>query len=391
MRKMMWAAGTAAILVFASPVIAQENTALKDVADQYWSYQLDQYPEFASSLGVDDPIGRVSDASLEAEDARVAKAKLWLAQLDAIDTATLSEDDKTNFGILRRTLAEEIELNGYGQRTINFTNRGGWHQNFASMQNNLPFRNAQDYRTYINRLKQYAKVNDQSIAVANKALAGGYVQPCVSMEGYETSISGLLTDDPKASRFYQPFTRKRPESIDEATFASLADDASQTIQIIINPALKKHLAWYTKDYAPKCAKAPGISAQPGGAKYYDFRIRQMTTTAKTADEIHNIGLSEVKRIRAEMVEVAKEAGYDTREAFIEHLRTDPQYYAKTPEELMEKVARVNKIIDGKMPSIIGKLARLPYGIKEIPAETAEGTTTAYYNPGSPEVGIAGFY
>ncbi|MEQ8743942.1 DUF885 domain-containing protein [Parasphingorhabdus sp.] len=391
MRKMMWAAGTAAILVFASPVIAQDNTALKDVADQYWSYQLDQYPEFASSLGVDDPIGRVSDASLEAEDARVAKAKLWLAQLDAIDTATLSEDDKTNFGILRRTLAEEIELNGYGQRTINFTNRGGWHQNFASMQNNLPFRNAQDYRTYINRLKQYAKVNDQSIAVANKALAGGYVQPCVSMEGYETSISGLLTDNPKASRFYQPFTRKRPESIDEATFASLADDASQTIQIIINPALKKHLAWYTKDYAPKCAKAPGISAQPGGAKYYDFRIRQMTTTARTADEIHNIGLSEVKRIRAEMVEVAKEAGYDTREAFIEHLRTDPQYYAKTPEELMEKVARVNKIIDGKMPSIIGKLARLPYGIKEIPAETAEGTTTAYYNPGSPEVGIAGFY
>jgi len=391
MRKMIWAAGTAVMVVFANPVMAQDNSALKDIADQYWAYQLDQYPEFASSLGVDDPIGRVSDASLEAEDARVAKAKTWLAQLDAIDTKALSEDDKTNYGILRRTLAEEIEMNGYGQRTINFTNRGGWHQNFASMQNNLPFRNAQDYRTYINRLKQYAKVNDQSIAVANKALAGGYVQPCVSMEGYETSISGLLTDDPKKSRFYQPFTRKRPETIDEATFASLADEAADAIQTIIDPAVKQHLDWYTKDYAPKCAKTPGISAQPGGAKYYDFRIRQMTTTATTADEIHNIGLSEVKRIRAEMVEVAKEAGYDTREAFIEHLRTDPQYYAKTPEELMEKVARVTKTIDGKMPSIIGKLARLPYGIKEIPAETAEGTTTAYYNPGSPEVGIAGFY
>ncbi len=391
MRKMIWAAGTAVMVVLASPVMAQENSALKDIADQYWAYQLDQYPEFASSLGVDDPIGRVSDASLEAEDARVAKAKAWIARLDAIDTEALSEDDKTNYGILRRTLAEEIEANSYGQRTINFTNRGGWHQNFASMQNNLPFRNAQDYRTYINRLKQYAKINDQSIAVANKALAGGYVQPCVSMEGYETSISGLLTDDPKESRFYQPFTRKRPETIDQATFASLADEAADAIKTIIDPAVKQHLDWYTKDYAPKCAKSPGISAQPGGAKYYDFRIRQMTTTAKTADEIHNIGLSEVKRIRAEMVEVSKEAGYDTREAFIEHLRTDPQYYAKTPEELMEKVARVNKIIDGKMPSIIGKLARLPYGIKEIPAETAEGTTTAYYNPGSPEVGIAGFY
>ena len=391
MRKMIWAAGTAVMIAFATPVAAQENSALKDIVDQYWAYQLEQYPEFASSLGVDDPIGRVTDASLQAEDARVAKAKEWLARLDAIDTKTLSEEDKTNYGILRRTLVEQIEANGYGQRTINFTNRGGWHQSFASMQNNLPFRNTQDYQTYVNRLKQYARVNDQSIAVANQALAGGYVQPCVSMEGYETSISGLITEDPRESRFFEPFKRKVPEGMDPEEFEALAGSAMMTIGALINPALKKHLDWYTKEYAPKCAKAPGISAQPGGAKYYDFRIRQMTTTGKTADEIHKIGLSEVKRIRAEMVEVAKEAGYDTREAFIEHLRTDPQYYAKTPEELMEKVARVNKTIDGKMPSIIGKLARLPYGIKEIPAETAEGTTTAYYNPGSPDVGIAGFY
>jgi uncharacterized protein (DUF885 family) len=92
-----------------------------------------------------------------------------------------------------------------------------------------------------------------------------------------------------------------------------------------------------------------------------------------------------------MVEVAKKAGYPSREAFIAHLRTDPQYYAKTPEELMEKVARVTKIIDGKMPTLFGHLPRLPYGIREIPAETAEGTTTAYYNPGSPEIGISGTY
>ena len=377
--------------VYAQTDTSQKSTDLHMIIEAYWDYQLEQYPEFASSLGVDDRLGRVSDASLEAEDQRVAKAKVWLAQLAAIDTAALSEDDKTNHGILRRSLAEQIEANSYGQRTINFTNRGGWHQNFASMQNNLPFRNAQDYQTYVNRLKQYAKVNDQSIAVANQALAGGYVQPCVSMEGYETSISGLITDDARESRFFQPFTRKVPEGMDPEVFEGLAGSAMVTIDALINPALQKHYDWYTKDYAPKCAKAPGVSAQPGGAKYYDFRIRQMTTTTKSADEIHNIGLSEVARIRAEMVEVAKEAGYDTREAFIEHLRTDPQYYAKTPEELMEKVARMTKIIDGKMPSIIGKLARLPYGIKEIPAETAEGTTTAYYNPGSPDVGIAGYY
>jgi uncharacterized protein (DUF885 family) len=373
------------------PVQAQSNDQLKSIVDEYWAYQLDQSPVFASSLGIEDPLGRVSDRSLEAEGKRVEKAKIWLKELDKIDPATLSENDKTNYGILRRSLAEQVEAYGYGQRTINFTNRGGWHQSFASMQNNLPFRNKQDYQTYVNRLKKYATVNDQSIAVADQAIAGGYVQPCVSMVGYEKTISGLITDDPRESRFYKPFERTVPDGMDPEDFEGLAGSALMTIGSLITPALKKHLDWYNSKYAPNCQKNPGVSAQPGGDKYYDFRIRQMTTTNLSADEIHNIGLSEAARIRAEMVEVSKQAGYDTREAFIEHLRTDPKYYAKTPEELMEKVARVTKIIDGKMPSVIGKLARLPYGIKEIPAETAEGTTTAYYNPGSPDVGIAGFY
>lgn len=383
-------------LVISAPIRAEDNgnsksSELHQIIDDFWTYNLEQYPEFASSLGVNDPIGRVSDKSLEAEDKRVEKAQSWLKRLNKIKQDRLAEDDKTNFGILHRSLTEQIEANTYGQRTINFTNRGGWHQDFASMQNNLPFHNAQDYQTYVNRLKQYGSVHAQSIVVANQALKGGYVQPCVSMAGYETSISGLITDDPKVSRFYEPFKRAKPDGIDQADFDKLASSASEAITTVINPALKEHLDWYIKRYAPKCAENPGVSAQPGGEKYYDFRIRQMTTTEKTADEIHNIGLSEVARIRAEMVEVAKRAGFETREAFIADLRTNPKYYAKTPEELMEKVARVTKLIDGKMPSIIGKLARLPYGIKEIPAETAEGTTTAYYNPGSPDIAIAGYY
>jgi len=372
----------------------EENTdpaQLHRIIDEYWAHQMQQFPEFASTLGVEDPVGRVADRSLEAADRRAAKAQQWLQQLDSIDSDSLSKDDKTNFGILRRSLAESIEANRHGQRAINFNSLDSWHQSFASLQNNLPFRTEQNYQTYINRLQQYDQVSAQSIAVADQAIAGGYVQPCVAMIGYDTTISGLISDDPRNSRYYRPFTRKRPEAIDEATFAALASRAAAAISTVVTPALEEHLEWYTTEYAPNCATTAGVSAQPGGAAYYDFRVRQMTTTDKTADEIHNIGLAEVARIRAEMVEVSQAAGYDTREAFVEHLRTDPQYYAKTPEELMEKVARVTKIIDGKMPTIIGKLARLPYGIREIPAEIAEGTTTAYYNPGSPDVGVAGTY
>ncbi|MGV3480780.1 MAG: DUF885 domain-containing protein, partial [Sphingobium sp.] len=136
---------------------------------------------------------------------------------------------------------------------------------------------------------------------------------------------------------------------------------------------------------------PGISAQPGGAAYYAFRIRQETTTDLSADAIHRIGLSEVARIRAEMEGVAKRAGFASREAMIADMRTNPAYFAKTPEELLEKSARMAKTIDGMMPGLFGKVARLPYGIRAIPAETAERTTTAYYGPGSPVTGIAGTY
>ena len=270
---LIWALLSTAVA--STPLMAQspdtaKSTELHKIIDEFWAYTLDQYPAFASSLGVEDTKGRVSDASLEAEDKRVEKAKSWLKQLDTIDQASLSEDDKTNFGILHRSLAEQVEANSFGQRAINFTNRGGWHQSFASMQNNLPFRTAGNYRTYVNRLKQYYTVSKQSIAVADQALEGRYVQPCVSMVGYENSISGLITEDPRKSRFFEPFTKPKPDGIDAETFEGLAGSALATITSLINPALKEHLDWYKQNYAPNCAKSPGVSAQPGGDKYYDF-------------------------------------------------------------------------------------------------------------------------
>ncbi len=385
--------GIAAALLFtlSVPAIAAPADDLNTLIDDYWAYVLEQNPTLASSLDIADANGKVASYTLAAQDAQAKQAATFLKRLKAIDVAALSADEKVNYGILRRTLSQTVEGNSFGQRVINFTNRGGWHQNFAGLANNLPFRNAADYQSYNDRLKQYAKVNDEAIAVADQAIKGGYTLPCVAIENYEDSISGLIVDDVKTSRFYSPYSRKKPATMDAQTFADMAIQAENTINTVIRPALQKHYDWYVGSYKPACAKAPGISAQPGGDDYYAFRIKLMTTTDLSADEVHNIGLSEVARIRAEMETVAAKAGFDTREAFIEELRTNPKYYAKTPEELLEKVARVTKIIDGQMPSLFGRLPRLPYGIKEIPAEIAEGTTTAYYNPGSPEIGIAGNY
>ena len=390
MRKLFFG-GAVVALLFSTSAFADPASDLKSLVDSYWANVLKEAPIYASSLGIDTYADEVGDYTLAALDRRAASSAEFLKKLHAIPTADLSNAERVEYGIIDRTLRETVAGNALGQRSINFTTYSSWHQDFAGMANNLPFKNTADFASYNNRLKQYARVNDESIAVANVAIKGKYTLPCVSLSGYEKSISGLITVDERRSRFFAPYAGKRPEAVSKEAFDGFASQAIATINMGINPALKKHLNWYLKSYKPACASSPGVSAQPGGAAYYNFRIAQQTTTNLNAEQIHQIGLSEVKRIRADMTNVATQAGYPTREAFIAELSTNPKYYAKTPEELMEKVARTAKTIDGKMPSLFHKLPRLPYGIREIPAETAEGTTTAYYNPGSPAIGVAGTF
>lgn len=384
-------AGMALLFTLPDQAAAETDNDLQILLTIYWADVLDGSPVLASSLGIDDYANEVGDFTLAEQDRKAQSAISFLTKLNKIDRAALSAAGKVEYTVFERTLKEAAEANTFGQRTINFSSYSSWHQNFAAISGNLSFRSAKNYQSYNNRLKQYGRVNDENIAVASEAIKGKYTLPCVSLDGFEKTIIGLKAADPKASRYYEPYTRKRPDSITQSDFDQLASEATETIRTVIYPALGKQLAWYTANYKPACAKTPGISQQPGGAAYYAFRIRNQTTTNYTAGEIHNIGLSEVARIRAEMETVAKTAGYPAREAYIQHLRTDPKYFAKTPEELMEKVARAAKTIDAKMPSLFRKLPRLPYGIKEIPAEIAEGTTTAYYNPGSPEIGVSGTY
>jgi uncharacterized protein (DUF885 family) len=160
---------------------------------------------------------------------------------------------------------------------------------------------------------------------------------------------------------------------------------------VLNPAFARHLAFYRTTYAPACAKKDSISAQRGGREFYAFRVREETTTDLTPEQIHEVGLREMRRIRAEMEKLAKGAGFASREAFIRELRTNPKYFATTPDQLMQAAALTAKTIDGKMPAFFATLPRLSYGLRQIPAETAEGTTTAFYAQGSPESGLAGTF
>ena len=381
----------AALIAAAGPAFAAPADDFQRLLTEHWSWVLRNNPTYASRLGVRDHDGQIEDISLEAEDRRTREAEAYLARLEAIPVDQLSLADRTNHAMLRRSLREGIESSRFGQRMILYSQRGGWHQDFADMATSLPFRTRGDYQSYLRRLEQYPRLNREAIRITRRSVAEGYALPCEAMENADRTISGVIAEDPERSRFFEPFTRNRPGDVGEAEWAGMRQRARSLIADTLNPQYREHHAFYLREVAPRCARSVGVSAQPGGREFYAFRIRQMTTTDMTARQIHRLGLSEVARIRTEMEQVARRAGFPTREAFIEDLRTNSVHYPRTGEELMQEVARLAKRIDGRMPTLFGRLPRLPYTIREIPAETAEGTTTAYYTRGSMEAGIPGIY
>ena len=384
----------AALLAFtllAAPAAATPATDLARVIADHWQWALDTDPFLATEVGDHRGDGKLPDASLAAADRAAATEAGFIARLDRIDPAGLTPAERVNRGVLRRMLADDVAGNRYGQRAITFTTYSGWHTGFAGYPDQATLRTRADYDGYLDRLAAYPAYNRQEIEVTRTGLAAGYAQPCEPLRGFEKSIATHIVDAPEKSVFWAPFAVPRPAAIAPADWAALQARARTLIVSAVVPAYRDLLAFYTADYAPKCRTTVGIGATPGGADYYAYRARAMTTTAMTPAEIHALGLAEVARIGAAMDRVAADAGYPSRAAFVAHMRTDPVFYARTPQELLDKSAATNKAIDDWLPKLIGKLPRLPFSVKPIPPDQAEGTTTAYSEAGSVAQGRAGVY
>ncbi len=384
---------TMASLVTAAPAFPQTPSAqLDDVLTDHWSWYLSTHPVEATERGVRTYDDRIYDLSLTARAAEVKAEQGFVARLEAIPEASLDNAARVNRAVLLWTLRDDIASEAHmAERLMLFTSYYGWHQGFASMANGLPFYNRADYDSYLKRLSLYPKQNADALAITTQAIKGGFVQPCSVLGNYAASITGIVAGKPEDTSFYEPFTRTRPRDISEADWTTMKARAVALIRDTLTPEYRKWHDLFVKDYLPHCRKSDSAASLPGGAAWYAARVKAHTTTDLTPDQIHKIGLDEVARIGKRMDEVAAKAGYPSRAAFIQHLRTDPGYYAKTPEELLRVAARQAKTIDGLLPRYFGTLPRLPYGLKPIPAAEAEGTTTAYYMPGAAESGISGTY
>lgn len=385
-------AATALWLVCAVPAHATPEDDYTELREEIWQSTLDSNPQLATNIGDRRGDGKLGDLSLAEYDRQIATSRAFLARLEAIDAAQLPEDMQVDYAILKRSFEDGLAGSEFDHsRYILFTNRGGWFSGFASLPYRSPLFNVADYESYVGRLEQFAGVNAQGIERSRQAVARGLTQPCEPMVGLEARIEQQIFDDYTKSPFWRPFA-EQPATIGDADWKRLQDRARTALRTQVFPSYRDFRDFYVEEYAPNCRTGkPGILATPNGDAYYAYRVRSFTTTDMTPDEIHRLGRSEVARIRAEMSEVAKEAGFDSREAFIEHLRTDPQYYAETPEQLMTEASALAKQIDGWMPKLFGTLPRQPYTVSPIPAAQAPGNTTAYYEPGSLETGQPGIY
>ena len=391
MRRLKLSLATAVALAIATPAIAGPTEDFHALMDQYWAATLKNSPTFATAVGVPTYDAQLDVLSLAEMDRQAAEAAAFLARLNAIPRTALSPADQTNYAILKRSLENAVESNRFGARQMLYSTLGSYHGFLAGIAENQPFRTLADYENYLKRIALVPERMGSYGEISVKAASEGYTQPCVTLARFPETIRGDIASDPTQSRFYAPFAGQKPASISDAQWQELKTRAAALIRDRINPSYETFAKLYETQLASKCRKDVGASSLPQGKDYYAYLVRFHTTTNRTPQDIHNLGLKEVARIRAEMTEVARKAGYPTREAMIAEMRSNPKYFAKTPDELLEATAMMTKTIDGKMPSLFTRLPRLPYGIRPMAAATAPGDTTARYQPGSPDAGLAGFY
>jgi len=351
-------------LAFAVPALAQdsEDARLSALTDAYYDYQLAEFRQIEQPDGSTESGGALWSVTPEANLARAAKAKEFLARLATLDEARLSGHAKVDAQVFRTLLEAEIGDARFREWEMPFDSDSSFWTYLAER---TSLDSAEDYRNYIARMRDIPRYFAEQEANARAGLERGFSVPSVTLEGRDASIAAYVVDDPRKSPFWTAF-EQMPARIPEDEAALLKVEALGVIDRVVTPAYARWLNFFRKEYLPRTRQTLGASDMPDGRAYYAQQIRQYTTLDLSAEEIHKIGLAEVARITAEMEKVKDEAGFKgTLPEFVRFLRTDPQFVAKTPDELMGVSAYVAKRVDGVIEDYFGFLPRHRFTIRPV--------------------------
>jgi prolyl oligopeptidase len=377
-------------VVLSNPALADAATDFDALLDEHWEWTLRNSPVMASMIGDRRYNREWGDSSLDAIAERHKERRDFLRRAYAIDRNALSAEDQLNHELFRRRLQDEVDEYQFSGYLMPFSQRGGV-QNLDNLTNQLRLVTVEDFDDWLARLGKIDEVVDQTIALADKGRKSGIVAARILMQRIPDQIAAQLVEFPADSPFFKPFA-DLPESFSAADRERLRAAATEVIEETVLPAYGKLDRYFNNTYAPAARESIGLSELPDGSAWYELRARSYTTTRLTPDEIHRIGLDEVKRIRDEMMGVIEEVGFDgTFQEFLEYLRTDPQFYFDNPEDLYQEYLATSKRIDPELVKLFGKLPRMPYGVKPIPDSIAPDTTTAYYSRPAGDGSLAGIY
>jgi len=355
-----------------------------------WDYTNIEFPEFATYSGYKGQNGRWTDVSLEAIAERRKELASPLAAITSIDRASLSTSDQLNYDLFRRGADEAVAGTRFPSEYLAIDARSGPQLLSETIELN-PNATVKDYEDIVSRVDGLGTVVDQTIVLLQKGLEAKVTAPRITLRDVPAQVQGLLTADPLKSPVLVMFTRF-PAGIPANEQKRLTDAAVKAYTEKVRPAYERLYTFLTRTYIPGARESVGMSALPDGAAWYAYNVRIQTTTNRTPEQIHQLGLSEVKRIRGEMDSVMKSIGYKgTFAQFTNFLRTDPQFFFTDSADLVRAYRDIVKRIDPELITLFGHLPRLPYGVTTIPSYSAKSATTAYYQPGSYEAGRPGYY
>jgi len=376
---------------------AQEVKKFRAFLDEDWKRAMVDQPEAATRLGFPGQNRRWRDKSPQGIELRKKHLRESMATLKTIRREELPEVEKLNYDLYGRFLADLEEGMQYGDDAgggslwMPLNQLGGIQQGAAAILALMPHETVADYEDILARLQALPSAVEQTLALLQDGLKRGYTPPKITLRDVAKQLADLTPAEPMASALLQPFT-VFPAGFPEADRARLTDRAKRLYASAVAPAFQKLREYLVATYIPACRDSIAASALPNGAATYAFRVRFETTTSLTPQQIHEIGLAEVKRIHAEMEKLIAATGFKgSFHQFTEFLRTDPRFYYDKPEDLVNGYRIIAKRIDPELARLFGKLPRLPYGVTPIPEFKAPSQTTAYYQGGAPKVGRPGWY
>ena len=366
-----------------------ENRKFELFLSDDWEKYLSNNPLFATYTGDKRQNNKINPNTVDHFFQELESDKTSLAGLYEIDFNKLNDENKLNYKLKEFSLNESINSKKFPTYYLRLNQRGGI-QSFYETGNRLVYSSSQDYFDWLERLEEFTNHINTSLKINEEGLSKGITQPKMITKGVIEQIDAIIDSDIDTNPYMKVFLEADESILTKSEKKNLINDAKNLIENKINPAYFELNKFLKNDYIVNSRNSIGIKDVPGGSEYYEDLAKHFTTTNLTPDEIHEIGLTEIKRIRSEMEAIIDQVNWDGDfNSFLNYLRTSPRFYYDSGEDLLDAYLIMSKTIDPLLPKLFTLFPRAPYGVIPIPAESAPFTTTAYYN--SPSPGRPGYF